>query len=419
MKNFSLSFKLFLFLLLTSIPLALASCQKPADTPPFTRLTIWTVGSEGNKISLIAKDFERANPNISLDIVKMDWEVARDRILGAISEGSTPDLCQVGTTWMAEFQATGALAPLDDFLFLSDQMSQDLFFSGPWQTNVIEGKLYGIPWYVETRLLFYRKDLFKNKGVAIPPKTWEDLEKLSALLTEDSDEDGDMDTYGLSISSFDAKTIAPFIWQNGGTLFNANLSATTLCGNKEREALRFYVNLFRKGYVLPRDRDAAKAFISGECAMTIAGPWYVTILRKKLADKEYLWGMTTLPKKESGTSFFGGANFIIFNSCKYKQAAWKFLEFLSRPENQASWFQAVSALPAVKAAWEEPTAFTNAAYRNIFTEQLKDVKTFPAIPQIEIITTAIEKTILTATESREDLDPILDRLCEDINTLLK
>ena len=284
---------------------------------------------------------------------------------------------------------------------------------------MINGKLYGIPWYFETRLLFYRKDLLKKNGILKPPQTWDEFEKAAATLTQDQNGDGKIDIYGLSLSSFDAKTIAPFVWQNGGTLFNANLTATTLCAKTEREALKFYINLFRKGYVLPREQNSVDAFVEGQCGMTIAGPWYVTILRKELPEKNYLWGMTTLPKKKFGTSFFGGSNFVLFNSCKNKKGAFRFLEFLSLPENQASWFQAVSALPAVKAAWEKPTAFTNAQYMEIFRNQLRDVKTFPAMSQIEIITTSLEKHISDAIDSTEELDPLLNRLCQDINALIQ
>lgn len=397
-----------------------SACSRTKEPPSeIKRLTIWTVGSEGNKISLIAKDFEKLNPDILLTIVKLDWEVARDQILSAISKGETPDLCQVGTTWMAEFAQTGALAPLDDFVFLSQIVNKDKFFAGSWQTNVINGTLYGIPWYFEIRLLFYRKDLLEKKDFAHPPRTWEELEKMAAALTLDENGDGKTDLYGLALNYLDAKTIVPFVWQNGGNLFNADGSATTLCGEKEKEAVKFYVNLFRKGFVLPRDQNRQQAFAQGKCAMTFAGPWYVTILKKEMAGQENLWGMAPLPKKQFATSFYGGANFVIFNSCPHKEAAWRFIEYLSLPENQSKWFNTVSALPAVKAAWEEPSPFASPEYREIFKTQLKDVRTFPAIPQIEVITNTLEKYILQAIDSTGDINPILERLCDEINSLLK
>lgn len=403
-----------------SLLLAGIGCGRaPEPTPEIKRLTVWTVGSEGNKISQIAQDFQKTHPEIILNIVKLDWEVARDQILSAISEGNTPDLCQVGTTWMAEFAETGTLAPLDDFVFQSRVISKEKFFSGSWQTNVIGGTLYGIPWYFEIRLLFYRKDLLEKKNFTHPPRDWEELERIASATTTDENGDGAPDTYGLGLSYFDAKTVVPFVWQNSGSMLNSDFSATLLCGEKEREALQFYVNLFRKGLVLPRGQNPAIGFAQGKCAMTIAGPWYITILNKEMPGKESLWGVAPLPRKQFYTSFYGGSNFVIFNSCKNKEAAFQFLEYLSLPEIQSLWFRPVSALPAVKAAWEEPAPFAPKEYREIFESQLKDVKTFPAVPQIEVITNTLEKTILESTESTEPLDPLLDRLCEEINSLLK
>ena len=159
--------------------------------------------------------------------------------------------------------------------------------------------------------------------------------------------------------------------------------------------------------------------LTDRSGQTLKVTYYDVDNEKELAGKESLWGMATLPKKEFATSFFGGSNFVIFNSCKNKEAAWRFIEFLSLPENQSKWFSPVSALPAVKAAWEGPTPFTTEELRSIFTDQLKDVKTFPAIPQIEVVTNTLEKTVLEAIDSTEELDPLLDRLCEEINTLLK
>ena len=46
------------------------------------------------------------------------------------------------------------------------------YFPGIWQTNVIDQTAYGVPWYVDTRLLFYRRDLLAEAGYAAPPTTW-------------------------------------------------------------------------------------------------------------------------------------------------------------------------------------------------------------------------------------------------------
>src|SRR4051812_16742327 len=77
--------------------------------------------------------------------------------------GKTPDVSLVGTTWMAEFAETGALAET------RDTIAKDSFLPNAWKTVTIDGKDYGVPWYVETRVLYYRTDLAKKAGWTHPP----------------------------------------------------------------------------------------------------------------------------------------------------------------------------------------------------------------------------------------------------------
>ena len=78
----------------------------------------------------------------------------------------------LGNTWVPEFVALNALAPLDSFAERSKDIRRDDFFPGIWKTNVVDGKTYGIPWYVDTRLIFYRTDLLAKAGYKEFPKTW-------------------------------------------------------------------------------------------------------------------------------------------------------------------------------------------------------------------------------------------------------
>ena len=83
-----------------------------------------------------------------------------------------PDICQLGNTWIPEFAALDALEPLDAYVAASPTVDRSDYFAGIWDTNVIDGKLYGVPWYVDTRLLFYRSDLLAQAGFSAPPRDW-------------------------------------------------------------------------------------------------------------------------------------------------------------------------------------------------------------------------------------------------------
>ena len=97
------------------------------------------------------------------------------------------------------------------------------------------------------------------------------------------------------------------------------------------------------------------------------------------------------------TSFVGGGNFAVFEQSDNKAAAWAFVEYLTRPEVQAKWYETVSALPSVQAAWDEE-ALTGDEMLTTFGEQLEDAKAPPAIPKWEEVATAIDAQIERVTQ---------------------
>jgi multiple sugar transport system substrate-binding protein len=131
-------------------------------------LRFWVMGREGEVVQQLLPEFERRNPRVHVQLQQLPWSVAHEKLLTAFAGGSLPDLCQLGNTWIAEFSTLHALADLDMRTASSRIIDPQDYFAGIWDTNVIAGKLQGIPWYVDTRLLFYRKDLLRLAGIDTP-----------------------------------------------------------------------------------------------------------------------------------------------------------------------------------------------------------------------------------------------------------
>ena len=91
--------------------------------------------------------------------------------------------------------------------------------------------------------------------------------------------------------------------------------------------------------------------------------------------------MAQMPKKETGTSFVGGSDLVVFKNSDNKEAAWEFVEYLSQPEVQQKWYETVSDLPSVQSAWDSGTLATDDKL-GLFGEQLKDAKTPPVDPAL-------------------------------------
>ena len=113
-------------------------------------ISVWAMGSEGDKLPALAKEFEAANPGVKVQVTSIPWPAAHDKFATAITAGKTPDAAMIGTTWMGEF-ATQALDPTPA------SIDKSVFFDGAQKTTEVGGTAYGVPWYVETRLVYYTR----------------------------------------------------------------------------------------------------------------------------------------------------------------------------------------------------------------------------------------------------------------------
>jgi len=414
LKNFcvSISVALLLFICLGKNTLA----KKEDGT-----ITIWAMGAEGMKIAEMARKFEEANPGIRVITQAIPWEAAHEKLITSVVGDIPPDVSQLGTTWMAEFQAMGALVPLDELISNSRIISKDKFFPASWETNLVEERVYGVPWYVDTRVMFYRKDLLKEVGFNHPPRTWEELERVGKALIKDRDGDGRIDRYGMALPVKDWNILSMFIWENGGNILTADNSKPDVESEATQEAFQFYLKLFEEKIVPTTeavDVDLFHAFRTGFYPIFISGPWMIELTRNELG-KEYegRWDVAMMPRKKFPISFVGGCNLVLFKGSKHKEAAWKFIEFMSQPDIQVEWYRLTTDLPAVKSAWQDPF-FKDKPMLRVFGEQLNYTKAPPNIPEWEQIADAMQRRMEELILGKMNLFQTLGTLTNDINEIL-
>ena len=343
------------------------------------------MGEEGLRISAMARKFERENPGARVVTQAIPWDAAHEKLLTAVVGGLPPDVGQMGTTWMAEFATLRALHPLEEFIGRSSIIKKEKFFEGSWNTGIVNQRVYGVPWYVDTRVLFYRKDLLEDVGFKRPPQNWDELKRACKLLTRDVDHDGKIDLYGITLPIRGWGVFLPFVWQNEGDVLHPTSPAY-------QEALDYYVSFFRENLTpsgRAADMDLFQAFKSGFYPMFISGPWMVELLQKELPELKGRWGVTMMPRKKRRTSFVGGSNLVVFKDSGHKDLAWKFVEFMSRTDNQMEWHRRLNSLPAVKEAWKDPSLMNHPMLK-VFGEQMEDAQSPPTIPEWEQVAEAID-----------------------------
>ncbi len=347
-------------------------------------LSVWAMGAEGDKLKVLAEGFMKDNPGVTINVTPVDWGQAVAKLTTAIAGKQTPDVSQMGTDMMGQFAATGA------FEAVPANFEPSMFFESAWNTNIVDGTVSGVPWYVETRLLYYRTDIAEKAGITALPATWEELKAMAIAMQSKGGA-----KWGIALGTKNLQEYLPFLWSNGGDVMDAG-GKFTLNSPQAVEALTYYDSFFEEGLSpksVPEGFDIVPAFVSGTHPMFFSGPWHLSQIKTAGgAELDGKWAVAAIPKKVSSTSWVGGSNLVVYKESKNKDLAWKFVQYLSDPKTQVAWYAEVSDLPAISAAWDDPSIKSD---ENVgkFREQLATTLAPPAIETWSEVATAINSTL--------------------------
>jgi multiple sugar transport system substrate-binding protein len=368
--------------------LLVSACGNAAADDHRVTLRFWGLGREGEVVADLIPEFERENPDIRVRVQQIPWTAAHEKFLTAYVGRSTPDVAQLGNTWIPEFTAIRALAPLDSFVSSSQTVMPKAYFTGIWHTNIVGEVLYGVPWYVDTRLIFYRKDILAAAGYDSIPQDWTGwVEALRAVKRKLG-----RDRYPIYLPTNEWAQPVIFAQQNGATLLREGYNYGAFTAPEFRRAFDFYVQLYRSGLApvqgLYDVANPFQEFERGYFAMWITGPWNMGEMKRRLpAHMQDKWATSPLPGPRgaaSGVSTAGGASLVMFRGSKHKAAAWKLIEFLSRTEQQVRFFELTGSLPARQEAWQR-ARLAEDPYARAFWTQLQRVTPLPPVPEIEAV----------------------------------
>lgn len=383
--------------------LLLAGCT--ASTHSGTTLEFWTIGREGEAVAQLLPAFERAHPDIQVRVQQIPLTAAHEKLLTAYAGDSLPDLTQIGNTWIAEFAALHALVPLRPRVAQSKLIRADDYFASAWATNVIDGTLYGIPWYVDTRLLFYRADLLREAGFDAPPRDWAEWQaQMDAIRATSHDT-----RWGALLPTNEYDQLLALALQQHVPLLRDGDRYGNFGSAAFKRALAFYVGLFKRGDVPTWTNvqvgNPWQAFGRGEFVFYLSGPWNIGEFRKRLpASQQGEWSTAQLPGPDGpGDSVAYGSSLVILRHSKHQDAAWKLIEYLSQPDVQVRFYELLGDLPARRSAWESP-ALKGDPKLHAFRAQLEHMRPTPKVPEWEQIVNVMQQVAARAVAGELTVD---------------
>ena len=365
---------------------AVAGCGRRDD--PHGPLNFWAMGREAEVVTELLPDFYARHPEVQVRVQQLPWTAAHEKLLTAYAGGSLPDLCQLGNTWLPEFTALHALDPLDVRVATS-RIQRDDYFAGILDTNVMATShgdvLFGLPWYVDTRLLFYRTDLLRAAGFDSAPQSWAEwLTAMRAIRQR-----GGARGYGVLLPLNEPDPLFALALQQGPLLADDDTRGA-FSQPAFRRALDFYAGIFDEGLApLMTNTQVSNVwdeFARGMFAFYVTGPWNIGEFRRRLPpQRQGDWATAPLPGPDGpGVSTAGGSSLVLFRGSPRKQAAWQLIEFLSEPATMQRFHALTGNLPSRRSAWRT-AALANDVPSQAFAQQLERVRAAPKIPEWERI----------------------------------
>ena len=391
----------------------------PSPCVHATELRVWGMGREGEVLRDLVPEFERAHPGVRIRVQQIPWSAAHEKLLTAFVGGALPDVLQVGNTWIPELVALDAVVPVDDEL----APLRDDLFPGILDTNVVDGRTWGMPWYADTRLLFYRDDLVARAGGGAPPATWADW---LAVLERVARRAGPNDA-ALLLPVNEWQTPVILALQRGATLLKDDGTRGDFASEPARGAFAFYLDLFMRGVAR---RDAAtqltsvyQDFAAGRFAFYVTGPWNLSEFATRLPPEVVrTWRTAPMPAPAAGapgTSLAGGASLVVVRTSSEPALARALVRWLVEPATQCRLHALAGDLPVRRSAWQACDVVKTDPRAAAFWTQLQAVQPTPKVPEWERIAARLSHHLELAVRGEVTLDAALAALDADADAILE
>jgi len=378
----------FLLVLVFLSILLLINCknENQSDNKPRTvkTLQVWIMPNTNNPekdfLELI-KPFLDNNPDINVKIKVLAWDTAWDKISLSVTSGEAPDITQLGTTWVAAIASNNRLVDLtgkyDETKFIPQTLSTTFIESDPKKIR------YAIPWMVDTRVLYYRKDACEKAKVNpdVDFKTWGSFKKALKKLNNSEINGKKIPAFGIcGKKNWDiVHNFSWWIWSFGGNILSDDNRKCVINSDKSFNGIKAYTEMVNDKVISIEALEKNSAenkdlFKNNEFCVAILQPY------SDVDDRPDI-GTAVLPEGPAGKSgFLGGSTLAVYKSSKNIDEAIMLINFLTSKDTQIQYFKKFGVLPSVSTAYEDEI-FTMNNKRKIYKQQIMNSRAYPSISE--------------------------------------
>jgi multiple sugar transport system substrate-binding protein len=402
-----------------------------------TELNFWVMPNVGFStrpiLETYIQQFENQNPDVKIQLKVLPWSLAWNRLMDVIKNRgvkNSPDILQIGTTWVTTLSYLGALERMPDVNGYKIGSVEDV--------SIGDSSPFCVPWFVDIRVLYYRKDILN--ALKLDPRLLENWEGFNHICSEIQRNllKNKLPPQIIAPLGIPGQKpgvlmhdLAPWVWEAGGDFCSEDSKEATLSQASIRQGCEFYFDLIANGYMpilnsaLPQGN-----FFTGHYAMQFSGSWPVDAYLN--TDSPYAnpdvargFDVALLPSGPQGRfTFLGGSNLAVASISQNKELAWKFIQFMSEPTRLLSHARAIGALPPqLTTLGELFSKFPGA--KNVFLRSFSYARRLPRLIELGSLEQIVYKMshrilacIREQTYSHKILEQEINSANNEIKTLL-
>jgi putative chitobiose transport system substrate-binding protein len=346
-----------------------------------------------------------------------------NKILTSVSANTPPDVVNLNPVFASQLAGRNAWLDLDPKISDAERSS---YLPNIWKASTLNGKSFGIPWYLTTRLNIYNTDLLQQAGINKVPSTYAELADVAQKI---KDQTGKYAFFVTFVPQDSGEVLESFV-QMGVTLVNEEGKAA-FNSPEGKAAFQYWVNLYQKG-LLPREaltqghRHGIDLYQSGQTAFLASGPEFLNTIARNAPQIAKASAIAPQITGDTGKKNVAVMNLVVPRASQHPDAAVKFALFVTNDENQLAFAKAANVLPSTKQALADSyfqnvpdTASTVERARVISAKQLQQAEILtPTLKDSKRLQKAIYENLQAAMLGQKTVDQAVEDAAQEWNNRL-
>lgn len=383
------------------------------------KLEFWTIALQpkfNDYFNTLIAGYEKSHPHVRIEWKDYPYDAITQKLLTSMAGGDSPDVVNLNTEFASQMGLKGAVVDVNKYL--SDEQKNS-YFTGIFQSTVIDGKAYALPWYTGTDVLFMNTKIVKQAGLdpTKPPQTRDELEKWMRQVKAKTGKIG-----------YAQQLVSKLLPIEGIPILTKDKTAAAFNKPETVAMLNHMKKLMDEGLMMKEDDTFQKQiqyYAAEQTAFELGGPTFINFIKTAAPDVYKNTMAVPLPTGHGDLRLSNSMNLVVPVKSKHPQEAVEFAAFVTNADNQTSFAKQANTLPSTKASIQDPY-FSKSdgsleAQAKIASAQGLDKATdyMVGVPNARDVNAAITRGVQSILLNGQDAQKTLNEVEQEVNGILK